>query len=606
MEYEFRVWNNPTKDLSSISPESAKSWLKATADSVAAALGNNNHGNPDILIDTKTLGEGTVALADISYNNEKLKAQDDNTKRAIKMHIKGNLYLPLEGSLKDAAKAAVGVGNGEASLKAKRNTLLLSQWAAVKPDSNEANKPYYRSVALSITTKAGDFRVITANNMYVESYSEDYSEGEFGSFELTLKQSLEGNANFKVDGLASEKLTVIDKIGKAIDKAADVASKIATTAAVAGAIVATTTETVEKFTGETEATRKIKGVSKATASAGKVVKDTGELAKNARAKDFDKINESAKNLSDSSNELVRTSKSAHGNKALSLSKMEEEYLDWIKANPKEYEKYVTASDSEKRKMLEQAAKEKEDRWYVTKYYEESSINMDKVKEVEKNLEKESDARAKANKENKDFDIQDLNFNDEEEKVEANRDAAKNETEKAKLEAELAALAAAYLAYINKDSKKKAAYDKATTAEKIEMLNAVKKKTEDAEKVAALEKDHLDAIKKDAEKYKKYQKASNEEKIEMLQAEQKKVDNAKRVSELEKNYLDTIKKDSANYEKYKKLSDEEKIKVLEELQDAAEESEMLEKAKNPPTNSSLSSADLNNRINSAANKKNGNS
>ena len=599
MEYEFRVWNKADQNLSQLEPRAAKGWLKATADSVKNVLGKGgDHGNPDILIDTKTLGEGTVAIADVSYFNEEID-QENNPKiyRSLKVHIKGNLYLPLEGSLVSAAKAAALGEDDESKLKAKRNTLLLSKWAVVEPETKDKKEPYYRSIALSISTKAGDFRIVTANDMYVESYSEDYSEGEFGTFELLLRQKINSQNKAKVNGLASEKLTVIDKIGKAIDKAADVASKIATTAAVAGAIVTATTETVEKFTGETDATRKIKGVSKATTSAGKVVKNTGELAKSAHEKDFDKIAESAKNLSDSGNELVQNSKSAHSNAALSLSKMEEEYLDWIKADPEEYKKYLTSSPKEKRAMLEQAAKEKQERWNITKYYEESSIDMNKVKEVEKNLEKAQEAKEKSKEEKKEFKITDVNFNDEEAGAEANKAAAKKEA----LEAELTALAAAYLAYINKDAKKKAEYEKATTAEKIEMLNAVKKKSDDAAKVAALEEKHLDTLKKDAAKYEQYQKASNAEKIKMLELEQKKADDAEIVKELEKSHIATIKKDSAEYEKYKKLSDEEKIKMLEKLQDEAEEREMLKNAKD-----SLSSASLNGMLKDAADKKNGNS
>ena len=77
MEYEFRIWNVSDKDLSGLQPEAAKDWLQTTADSVNNLLGQGNHNNPDILIDTKTLGEGTLALADISYINEKIEVGNE-------------------------------------------------------------------------------------------------------------------------------------------------------------------------------------------------------------------------------------------------------------------------------------------------------------------------------------------------------------------------------------------------------------------------------------------------------------------------------------------------------------------------------------------------
>ena len=125
----------------------------------------------------------------------------------------------------DAVKGALNVGNAEGALKAKRNTLLLSKWAADKPTDvpNEQNQnvqqPYYRSVALSIKTKAGDFRIITAQNMYVESYSEDYSSGEFGTFDLLLKQKIE-NATAEQSPVANESLNSAN-INDMLNKAAN-------------------------------------------------------------------------------------------------------------------------------------------------------------------------------------------------------------------------------------------------------------------------------------------------------------------------------------------------------------------------------------------------
>ena len=157
----------------------------------------------------------------------------------------------------------------------------MSKWAAAKPEDNEVGEePYYRAVILSILTKAGDFRVISAKNMYVTSYNETYDDGEFGTFELSLAQKVDLNAQQEttlvVDGLATEKF---DKIGA--------------------------------------------------------------------------ITENTQKLTDATNNLILTSKSAHENHELPLATMEAMYLKAIMGDHKKYLKYINSSESEKYKMLKE-------------------------------------------------------------------------------------------------------------------------------------------------------------------------------------------------------------------------------------------------------------
>lgn len=274
------------------------------------------------------------------------------------MKLKGTLYLPPDESLRDAAKKVAGLGSGEENKK--RNTLHLSKWAAAKPEDNEVGEePYYRAVILSILTKAGDFRVISAKNMYVTSYNETYDDGEFGTFELSLAQKVDLNAQQQggqqettlvVDGLATEKF---DKIGAIMSGIAKATAAVAGTAAVASAIVKTTTETVEKFTGETDATRKIKGVLGATTAATQTLNVGANFANSIRKKDAVAITENTQKLTDATNNLILTSKSAHENHELPLATMEAMYLKAIMGDHKKYLKYINSSESEKYKMLKE-------------------------------------------------------------------------------------------------------------------------------------------------------------------------------------------------------------------------------------------------------------
>ena len=369
MKYEFRVWNKADKMPDNLTPHEAAGRLAAIK---SAIFDDANKGNPDIIIDTNDVGEGAISDAKISYYVEKVTINENEKvpRRFIKMTIKGNLYLPPDTSLfKEAASSIVGQKGVE---NAKKDTLLLSKWVSAPPDADEnAKQPYYRAVVLSVLTKAGDFRLITANNMYVESYGETYADGEMGTFTLELKQKYANDSEFKVDGLEKEKVSALDKIKGAVEKTAKVV-------AVAAVVAKATTETVEKFTGETKWTRYTKGIADSANSASNLTQNVTKFDK----KNWDK---SIKDISKSGGDFVQKSKATDNmrNKSVTLKEMEDLYLDWIKADPAEYEKYKNASASEKREMLEDAFISMRQRAKATKRYEESQIDMEKVTEYEK-------------------------------------------------------------------------------------------------------------------------------------------------------------------------------------------------------------------------------
>ena len=421
MNYELRVWNDAAK-MPQIKPQKAKDRLDAikgaiqTAKDVAGGnWGNADDGNPDILIDTKSDDEGAIVSAKVSFfkvnirrksyvpdisNVNALGAQavpnaarmrilqnySEATRLLIKMEIKGNLYLPLKGNVAEAAKSMVG--NQDNELK-KKDTLLLSKWAEVSADADR-EKHYYRGVVLSILTKAGDFRVVTANNMYVESYVEDYTEGEFGVFELILAQREDANSEFKVDGLSSEEQTVIDQIKGALDskaakKAIEVAGTVGSVIGVAASIGGKVVETVEQFTGETEATRWAKYGLKTAGGAGSLVESGASIAKSAKSDDSKTqkakdISQELKKMTDEVNDDIKDGRATDNkNKGIiPLSELEALYLSWIKADPKRYSEYIKMSPADKRKELEKASQEILDRAAVTKTYELSGTELDKA------------------------------------------------------------------------------------------------------------------------------------------------------------------------------------------------------------------------------------
>ena len=362
MKYELRVWLDAKKMPKSLTPEEAKKRLTDMANLTKfeglARGGDEKRLNPDILIDADGSNQSPITSAVISYDvgEIKIKRKVDNKDKVykkkittIKMNIKGNLYLPLNPNA--VGEAVAGVVGSKGDENKLRDTLLLSKWASVKPDAPKA-EGYLRGVLLSILTKAGDFRLISANNMYVESYSEDYKEGEFGTFELKLAQQREFTSTFKVQGLSGEKQSVIDQIKSGVSKAAEGVAIAAATAKVAGAVLKKGVETYEKFNGgETEATRWLK-FSADTASA------AGGLTDAMQKKDY-------KAAGDTISERIMTGKDTD-HALVPLDELEKLNLSWIKADPDRYAKYLKMSENEKRAELQKAADEKYQRITIDK------------------------------------------------------------------------------------------------------------------------------------------------------------------------------------------------------------------------------------------------
>ena len=87
-----------------IEPQKAANLLQSVATAVSNAVGRGeNKTSPDILIDQNAGGEDAIQSVDISYITKDVEtAGVDEIKvkkkvRVIKIDIKGNLYLPLEG-----------------------------------------------------------------------------------------------------------------------------------------------------------------------------------------------------------------------------------------------------------------------------------------------------------------------------------------------------------------------------------------------------------------------------------------------------------------------------------------------------------------------------
>ena len=362
MKYELRVWLDAKKMPKSLTPEEAKNRLTDMANLTKfeglARGGDEKRLNPDILIDADGANQSPITSAVISYDVGEMKfkrnvnGEDKTYKRkvtTIKMNIKGNLYLPLNPNA--VGKAVAGLVGSKGDENKLRDTLLLSKWAAVKPDAPKA-EGYLRGVLLSILTKAGDFRLISADNMYVESYSENYKDGEFGTFELKLAQEREAGRVFKVQGLSGEKQSVIDQIKSGVSKAATGVAIAAATAKVAGAVLKKGVETYEKFNGgETEATRWLK-FSADTASA------AGGLTDAMQKKDYKAAGETI-------SERIMTGKDTD-HALVPLAELEKSLLGWIKADPDRYAKYLKMSENEKRAELQKAADEKYQRITIDK------------------------------------------------------------------------------------------------------------------------------------------------------------------------------------------------------------------------------------------------
>ena len=370
MKYEFRVWKDAKKMPTTFEPKEAANRLEE----IVSVIGRNggNNANPDILIDADGANQSPITAADVSYSIGEIE-EGDATKeiRVISMHIKGNLYLPLNSNARlEALQTAAGsiMGN-KASENKLRDTLLLSKWAEVKPDAADG---YYRGVLLSVLTKAGDFRLISANNMYVESYSEDYTEGEFGTFELKLAQKNDPQSKFKVDGLSGEEASIIGQISGALNDTAKKVAKVAAVAGVvgtglqvAGAVTKKVTETVERFTGgESVATRWIKYAADTSNSAGSLTKTGADLSKTIASKDkngtekWDAALKGVQEANDKINERIVTGEDTN-NTIIKLSDLEASYLSQIKRDPDRYTEYLNMTDAEKRAELLKARDEME-------------------------------------------------------------------------------------------------------------------------------------------------------------------------------------------------------------------------------------------------------
>ncbi|MBQ9478496.1 MAG: hypothetical protein IJU71_02995, partial [Selenomonadaceae bacterium] len=265
MNYEFRVWKDQDKMPDDIEAAEAKNRLASIKQDIlvkALQKGEDERfANPDILIDSDGAAQSPITSADILFELAKVKdpnaADDDEDAktivRTVKMHIKGNLYLPLNPSALGDAVAGLAGRKSKGDENKLRDTLLLSQWAQEEePALANAAPGYYRGVLLSVLTKAGDFRLVSANNMYVENYTEDYTEGEFGTFELKLAQKIDAQSKFSVDGLSGEKQSIIGQIAGALKSTAEKVIEVGAKVVEAGstAIIMGTT-VAEKFTGET-------------------------------------------------------------------------------------------------------------------------------------------------------------------------------------------------------------------------------------------------------------------------------------------------------------------------------------------------------------------
>lgn len=574
MQYEIRIWKDPTK-IPDIEPKEAAGRLQAIVDSTAdklneiatAAGGGRFTGqetNPDILIDKNAGGEDAIKSVEISYvtkevetttNNKGLNVRgliDNNnvvtiTKRkvrVIKIDIKGNLYLPLkEDGLTSAAKSLIGAKQDENKI---RNTILLSQWASVRPE-DDAQEHFYRGIIVSVLTKAGDFRVITAKKVYVDSYTENYEEGEFGTFSLSLIEKVDANVDFKVAGLGQETLSIFEGLGKAVKSVAEKAAVVGAVAAGIGAVGKTVTETVEKFTGENAATRWIKYGFDATSGVGNAANSASNIAKNP--KDVKTWTTEVTNINKDANKLIQ--QGVDTKEDIPLAQMEKMYLGVIQKNPEKYEEYLKASAAEKYKLLEDASKTARERSAITKDMEQS--------------------------------------------VAAEKKLSADKTEIKNLKKE-------YLDLIKADPELYDKYNKATTEEKLNILQEQKKNFDD------IQNKYLPLIKADPQKFDEYNKATTDKQLEMLEEAKQ-----QHFEELEKKYLDEIKKDPKKLKEYNKADTDKKIAMLEEVKKASEGNENADNKKpddekideNKPKSTSTTKTNLTDKINSAAQKKNGN-
>ncbi|MBR5913767.1 MAG: hypothetical protein IKZ58_05355 [Selenomonadaceae bacterium] len=584
MQYEIRIWKDPDK-MPDIEPQKAAGRLQAMLDSTVgqvekmakAARGAGIDGdaaNPDILIDKNGGGDDVIQSVSVSYitkevvtekltqekskslgalgrimgrpaslqGNMSMSVQSKNISkvRVIKIDIKGNLYLPLkEDDIMGNAKSMVGLATDENKI---RDTLLLSQWASVRPEDDK-EEHFYRGIVVSVLTKAGDFRVITAKKVYVDSYTEDYTEGEFGTFELSLIEKVDSNEAFKVKGLGHEEIPLIKSIGDKLEKAAKVVAGVGAAVAAVGAVGKTVTETVEKFTGETAATRWVKYGFDTASSAGNVANSASNVMKNP--KDVKTWTDEINNVNKNVNERIQ--KGVDTKEAIPLAQMEKMYLAIIQKDPDKYKKYLEASDEEKYDLLKEASKKSRDRSAITKEMEEQE-----------------------------------------------RDYYKDENAKK----QIADMEKKYLPLIQADPALADKYAKADTMTQLDMLKKAKYFDD-------MQNTYLPLIKLDPATEKNYNKGDTAAKLEMLEKSKKEF-NALENKYKENIVGDPPKMKEKDYnnlsidQKYQKLKEEKKKDPSSN--DNNPPTPPANSSANHATENLFSSTDLNSLISSAANKK----
>ena len=177
MKYEIKIWYDPSQMLD-IEPQKAANLLQSMANAARTAIGRGDNKTNPVAISyiTKEVDSSVPQppppppAVPVPNPLAVVVASLKKKVRVIKIDIKGNLYLPLEeDGLTENAKKLLGVSKGYENKI--RNTILLSKWASVLPE-NDAREHFYRGIVINIITKAGDFRVITAKKVYVDSYTE--------------------------------------------------------------------------------------------------------------------------------------------------------------------------------------------------------------------------------------------------------------------------------------------------------------------------------------------------------------------------------------------------------------------------------------------------
>ena len=374
MIYEIRVWKDETK-MPNPEPKEEKSKLAKIANNVQnvannpvnAVVGGGGGGNldeADIIINKDGAGDDVIKTVRVFTELRKIGNEESSKKvKIIQVTIKGNLYLPIVAG--GVTSAINSLANRAATPIEQQNTLRLFEWAQLQPDARKKDG-YYRGLLINVKTKAGDFRVIRANNIYVESYSENYDEGEFGTFEMHLTQRTDVTSEVTIKGISGEKLSVLEQIKGGIDKAADKAGKAAAvigTVGVVGKIASNigtqVISTVETFTGETEATRRAKqamgiisNTADFTSSTGNIVAASKEKDKNKAAQNISKeLEKMSKNVNDSVKDGYKADTDVQKIQALreKVEKLEKTYYDNLSKEEKDV--YARQDDKGKLDML---------------------------------------------------------------------------------------------------------------------------------------------------------------------------------------------------------------------------------------------------------------